>query len=578
MSFRNRPVLDRKHRPRWQDELRTQRLVVAGFALAVAAAIGIFGATAWIGQYDAHLRPVAEINGQTFDVDQVSARMDIIGSELEAVYLDLQSQAGGLRDSIIQQQLSAIQQQFSLIAATATDSLVVGRVLDGEAAKRKLSVSDAQVTTEVASRESLPERVQLSVITIPALPDNAAVGATPTVAEWAKAEADATAIMASLKKGADFATTAKAKSHDASAQGGGLLGWIASKDTAYAAYFTEAQKAAVGTLLGPTKDGNGYHILRVEDRHAAGPNKALIDQLKSVGVSDAGYRAYIHDELLRGKFSDYFSNVVMTPYQPQREVAQILINADPGVPVPKQRVRHFLAQPIPGAQDQSKATPAQWAAALARAKAFRVEAVKPGADWYKLAATSDDTGSATKGGDLGWYSPSNSQFVQEFKNAIALLKVGQVSQPVKTQFGYHIIEVTDTRTSVNEEADTLVKTLRADPTRFAELARDQSEDSATASKGGEFGWVVPYQLDDPMSSAIFALKTPGQISDPVQTTAGFWIFKLIDSSPARYVASPQLDQVRSSGFTLWLQTLRTAAHVWVDTQFTTSASGTTPGA
>jgi len=39
MSFRNRPVLDRKHRPRWQDELRTQQLIVASFAIAIAVAI-----------------------------------------------------------------------------------------------------------------------------------------------------------------------------------------------------------------------------------------------------------------------------------------------------------------------------------------------------------------------------------------------------------------------------------------------------------------------------------------------------------------------------------------------------------
>ena len=46
MSFRNRPVLDRKHRPRWQDELRTQQLIVAGSALAIAVAVGIFAAAA----------------------------------------------------------------------------------------------------------------------------------------------------------------------------------------------------------------------------------------------------------------------------------------------------------------------------------------------------------------------------------------------------------------------------------------------------------------------------------------------------------------------------------------------------
>jgi parvulin-like peptidyl-prolyl isomerase len=285
----------------------------------------------------------------------------------------------------------------------------------------------------------------------------------------------------------------------------------------------------------------------------------------------------VHDELMRGKFSNYFSNTIMVPYQPQREVAQIFINADQGVPVPKQHVRHFLAQPIPGAQDQSKATPAQWAAALARAQAFRAAAVKPGADWYKLALTSDDTGSKSNGGDLGWYNPSSSQFVAEFKAAIAALKIGEVSQPVKTQFGYHIIQITDKRGSARAEADTLLDALRADPSRFAQLAKEQSEDATSATKGGDLGWVIPYQFDDPVGAAIFALKTPNQISDLVETTSGFWILQLLDSSAQRLVPKAQLDEVRGAGFSRWIQRLRVATHVWVDTGFTASASGTTPG-
>ena len=73
MSFRNRPVLDRKHRPRWQDELRTQQLIVAGFALAIAVAIGIFAATAWFNYYEAHLRPVAAVGDVTYNVDDLPA-------------------------------------------------------------------------------------------------------------------------------------------------------------------------------------------------------------------------------------------------------------------------------------------------------------------------------------------------------------------------------------------------------------------------------------------------------------------------------------------------------------------------
>ena len=61
MSFRSRPVLDRKHRPRWQDELRTQQLIVVGFALAIALALGIFGAAAWNGYWETHFSPVATV-------------------------------------------------------------------------------------------------------------------------------------------------------------------------------------------------------------------------------------------------------------------------------------------------------------------------------------------------------------------------------------------------------------------------------------------------------------------------------------------------------------------------------------
>ncbi|MGH2457074.1 MAG: hypothetical protein ACRDHD_12560, partial [Candidatus Limnocylindria bacterium] len=128
MTFRNRPVLDRKHRPRWQDELRTQQLVVAGFALAIAVAIGIFGAAAWSAFYDSNLRQVALVHGVPVERGEMERRADIIAAELTATYLDLGSQLGGARDQIIQQQQGTIEQAFSAIASTASDSVVTGMV------------------------------------------------------------------------------------------------------------------------------------------------------------------------------------------------------------------------------------------------------------------------------------------------------------------------------------------------------------------------------------------------------------------------------------------------------------------
>ena len=74
-----------------------------------------------------------------------------------------------------------------------------------------------------------------------------------------------------------------------------------------------------------------------------------------------------------------------------------------------------------------------------------VASLKKGAKFEEIAKKqSKDPGSGSKGGDLDWAAPSN--FVKEFSDAMVALKKGQFTeQPVKTQFGYHIIRVDDVR-------------------------------------------------------------------------------------------------------------------------------------
>ncbi|EMT46788.1 MULTISPECIES: peptidylprolyl isomerase [Anoxybacillus] len=68
--------------------------------------------------------------------------------------------------------------------------------------------------------------------------------------------------------------------------------------------------------------------------------------------------------------------------------------------------------------------------------------LEKGEDFAKLAKEySKDTGSAQNGGDLGWFGPG--KMVEEFEKAAYALNKGEISEPVKTQFGYHIIKVTD---------------------------------------------------------------------------------------------------------------------------------------
>ena len=69
-----------------------------------------------------------------------------------------------------------------------------------------------------------------------------------------------------------------------------------------------------------------------------------------------------------------------------------------------------------------------------------IESLKKGADFGEVASKkSIDPGSASKGGDLGWMG--HHTMVEPFTEAAYALKVGEISQPVKTQYGYHVIQV-----------------------------------------------------------------------------------------------------------------------------------------
>jgi parvulin-like peptidyl-prolyl isomerase len=272
---------------------------------------------------------------------------------------------------------------------------------------------------------------------------------------------------------------------------------------------------------------------------------------------------------MQTEFRDYFVDEVIGDYAPQRHVAQIMVAADEGAaaaPAPKIQIRHLLAKPLPDEQDQSGATDEQWEAALERAEQLREAAQEEDADWYRLSRRSDDSGTRTRGGSLGWYDPAalDTQFVPEFAQAARALNVGEISEPVRSQFGYHIIQVTDRRVSALELAERLAGDAKDDPDAFERLARDYSEDPVTASEGGDLGWVLPYQFEEARQDAIFGLAEPGDIVGPIEAPDGMYVFKLIDSSESRVVTDEERDRLTGSGFSRWLVELEEQVGVWLD--------------
>lgn len=105
-----------------------------------------------------------------------------------------------------------------------------------------------------------------------------------------------------------------------------------------------------------------------------------------------------------------------------------------GGPVTQTRVRHILIRPSELVSEPE---------ALRRLGEIR-QRVEQGADFAELARQYSVDGSAGRGGDLGWIYPGDT--VPDFERAMNALSPGQVSEPVRTEFGYHLIQVLERRT------------------------------------------------------------------------------------------------------------------------------------
>jgi hypothetical protein len=106
--------------------------------------------------------------------------------------------------------------------------------------------------------------------------------------------------------------------------------------------------------------------------------------------------------------------------------------------------RHILVKVDDAATDKAAADAASLAKAQDLAKQLRAD---PNSQdlWNTLAKQSDDTGSKSSGGEIGWVGKG--QLVTPYEDAATKLKIGEISDPVKTTFGYHVIQVKERRTA-----------------------------------------------------------------------------------------------------------------------------------
>src|SRR5690554_3117785 len=196
-----------------------------------------------------------------------------------------------------------------------------------------------------------------------------------------------------------------------------------------------------------------------------------------------------------------------------------------------------------------------------------------GEDFADVAAESDDPSAKTNKGDLGYFTAF--QMVYPFETAAYTTPVGEISMPIRSSFGYHIIKVIDKRKArgtittahimiVSKKTDARSEIENAEKKineiyeklqqgeEFEKLARLYSDDSGSKSRGGQlmpFGSGTNQRMVTEFEDAAFALKNDGDYSEPFSTDYGLHIVKRLDFSPLGTLKElePQIKQKITQG-------------------------------
>jgi len=280
-------------------------------------------------------------------------------------------------------------------------------------------------------------------------------------------------------------------------------------------------------------------------KDVAEKNGMTLDQLpralEAQGINYAAYRDSLRKEmtitLLRQR--DVLARIIVTP----REIDQFLDQQQGSAAENLDyNVSHILLS-LPEA-----APPGQLEEVTARAEDV-VRRAREGEDFTQLAVTYSNSQTALEGGQLGWRK--GTQLPSFIADLVGTMEPGEVSDPVRTPSGFHIIRLNETRgaeqqvmvnqvharhilmtTNELQDDETVRQKLNTLRQRilggedFAGLAATTSEDPQSATDGGDLGWQGPGTFVPEFEQVIDSLPE-GEISAPFETKYGWHIVQVL---------------------------------------------------
>jgi peptidyl-prolyl cis-trans isomerase SurA len=245
----------------------------------------------------------------------------------------------------------------------------------------------------------------------------------------------------------------------------------------------------------------------------------------------------------------------------------------------RHKVRHILIQITPSEESMKKT----------ELKAFNIlEEINKGLSFEEAAKKySEDFASKDNGGYLGFVPRGT--FVKEFEKVAFTLSINTISKPIKTQFGFHIIEVLERsgekvgvrhillQTEVVDEDKTKTYKIISDLSKkistknnFVSIAKEYSKDETTKDNGGLLGWINTdtYQVEE-LSSVIKNIPE-NTCSTPILTDFGYhllWIDEIeeggLPTIEKNWIKLEQLalNKKKSDWYSNWIEKIKTKVYI-----------------
>ncbi|HEX7030103.1 MAG TPA: peptidylprolyl isomerase [Gammaproteobacteria bacterium] len=303
--------------------------------------------------------------------------------------------------------------------------------------------------------------------------------------------------------------------------------------------------------------------------------------LAAEGVNYNDFREDIREEMLLAEVQQgaVSARVTVSP----REVDEYLARQEEIGAGEEYLVSHILIA-VPG-----QAPPEEIEAAREQAAGIRKQVVE-GASFADMAMAYSDSQQALEGGSLGWRKLT--ELPTLFTDVVADLQAGEVSQPIRSGSGWHLVRLdeirgddrvvaTETRSRhillkpnvlrPEEETFALARELRARLEAgedFAALAKEYSEDPGSAAQGGDLGWQPPGRMATRFEEVLGQLE-PNEISEPFKTEFGIHIAQLLERRETDFTETVKMNRAYQAikrrkaeeQFPVWLQQLHDEAQI-----------------